>query len=205
MRPTSRFLLALTAAVSSGLLTTTVLTTPAAAAPRAGAPPQSVAAVMTPGAADPTVRSTISESTDSTAVSSSQVDERLDADDTASFGWRRRHYVRRNQMLDAWNGWYGPANYRFVRYTWTGTWRIKNIWDSHGGARATAAAFCGFLSRWYPLGTICSILVLAHYWMIESTLNRAIRQRRCFTTLSKRWGLLATTPQFLTATMRCDR
>jgi hypothetical protein len=133
-----------------------------------------------------------------------RLERQLDRTAVNEFG-KRRHYLVRNRMLDAWNGWYGPTNYRHVRYTWTGTWRVKRIWDSNGSARATAAAFCGFLSRWYPAATVCMITVLAHYWMLEAAVNRAIQTRRCLITLTKRYGLLVSAPSFLAGTVRCVR
>jgi hypothetical protein len=134
-----------------------------------------------------------------------QLEGDLDRATLTEFGKRRPHYLKRNRMLDAWNGWFGAANYRHVRYTWSGTWAVKRIWDTHGSARATAAAFCGFLSRWYPAATLCLIVVLSHYWMVEAAINRAISHRRCFITLTKRYGILPNAPGFLAGAVRCVR
>jgi hypothetical protein len=185
---------------------TTALTTAALAAPASAAPPSRAAVTSRPTAA---VQAAPTSPSMSERVQVQQelrrLDESLDRAAITQFGKRRRHYLVRNHMVDVWNGWYGPANYRHVRYTWSGTWRAKQIWDTHGSARATAAAFCGFLSRWYPAATLCLINVLAHFWMVEDAINRAISHRRCLITLTKRYGLLTSAPGFLAGTVRCVR
>jgi hypothetical protein len=201
MTPRKRLALGLTTAV-----TTAVLAVPASAAP----PPAAATASPTATAvrADPTPPSELQRAQirrAEVARDLRRLDQQLDRAAVNEFGKRRRHYLVRNRMLDAWNGWYGPANYRHVRYTWTGTWQVKRIWDTHGSARGTAVAFCGFLSRWYPAATLCAITVLAHYWMIESAINRAIASRRCLITLTKRYGLLVSAPGFLAGAVRCVR
>jgi hypothetical protein len=195
MTPRKRLAVGLTTA-----LTTAVLAVPASAAPPPGA-------TTTPRAAT-AVQATPTRPAEARRAEAEQelrrLERQLDRTAVNEFG-KRRHYLVRNRMLDAWNGWYGPANYRHVRYTWTGTWQVKRIWDAHGSARGTAAAFCGFLSRWYPAATVCMITVLSHYWMLEDAINRAISERRCLITLSKRYGLLVSAPSFLAGTVRCVR
>jgi hypothetical protein len=185
---------------------TTAVTTVALAAPASAAPPSRVVVSSRPTAAvqaAPTPSSRAERGPVQHELR--RPDESLDRAAITELGKRRRHYLVRNRMVDVWNGWYGPASYRHVRFTWSGTWRAKLIWDTHGGAGATAAAFCGFLSRWYPAATRCLIDVLAHFGMVQDAINRAISHRRCLITLTKRYGTRITAPGFLAGTVRCVR
>jgi hypothetical protein len=117
----------------------------------------------------------------------------------------RGHHRVRNRMVDVWTARYGPAAYRHVRYTRSGTVRADLAWSSHGSAPAAAVAFCRFLSRWYSAATTCLIDVLRYYWAVADAIDRAIRTGRCLITLTRRSGPLPGAPRFLAGTVRCAR
>jgi hypothetical protein len=103
---------------------------------------------------------------------------------------RKIHNVKRTKYLDVWDRWIGPARYRETRFTWSGTWALKNSWDDSSGGRNFVASLCGWVALANGVaGAVCGTWMATTYWEWGSNINRAIRNKQCVAYAHKKYGL----------------
>lgn len=98
-----------------------------------------------------------------------------------------------------WNQRIGVGYFTVVKFTWTGTWYLKNRLDKVDTAAGAASIICAFL----PGGSrVCAAMTWALATYIKAMVNRAIKHRRCFVYVYKIAGV---GPPFFLRTAKCSR
>jgi hypothetical protein len=134
-----------------------------------------------------------------------QLDRQLDNQLITEYGKRHageeasRRRVHCNWARCWWRQWIGPGYYVVGKFTWTGTWYMKNTVGNANTLAQAASVICGLIpgSR-----GICAALTWAIYNYFLAMTNRAIKQKRCLVQVNK---LLGAGPPFFLRTAKCAR
>lgn len=121
---------------------------------------------------------------------------------------QRIRFIRRNHLLDVYDQRIYFAKYRVYRFTWTGTWRLKNNWDRSGDERAFISSVCSLLWKFPVAGASCGIGIAGVYYLLGKLINRAIRHKKCVVLARKHrtiFGPGAAQPVVWAGTARCWR
>jgi hypothetical protein len=112
---------------------------------------------------------------------------------------RHRSRARCNWKRCWWTQRIGIGYYLVVKFTWSGTWRVRDQLRRISSLREAGMVLCGFLGRHGPA---CGAITWASvkYWTVMT--NRALSHRRCLVGVRRLAGIGF---PFALRTARCAR
>jgi hypothetical protein len=115
-----------------------------------------------------------------------------------AFGHRRPR-ARCNWKRCWWTQRIAIGYYLVVKFTWSGTWRVRKQLDAITSLSAAASILCSFLGRYGPA---CGAITWGSVKYYNVMTNRALRHRRCLVAVKRIAGIGV---PFLLRTVRCAR
>jgi hypothetical protein len=112
---------------------------------------------------------------------------------------RHRSRARCSWKRCWWTQWIGIGYYLVVKFTWSGTWRVRDQLRGISSLREAGMVLCGFLGRYGPA---CGAITWASVKYYSVMTNRALRHRRCLVAVRRLAGIGF---PFVLRTARCAR